>query len=50
MKPPRERTSFAGSRPEVGRTVFKSGGTSMEELAAAILVYEAGQDALHLMR
>jgi ornithine cyclodeaminase len=31
----------AGSRPEVCRTVFKSVGTSMEDLAAAILVHEA---------
>ncbi|NPC56909.1 bifunctional Delta(1)-pyrroline-2-carboxylate/Delta(1)-piperideine-2-carboxylate reductase [Caenimonas soli] len=31
-----------GSRPEGSRTVFKSVGTALEDLAAAILVYEAG--------
>ena len=36
------RGSAAGRAAAAGRTVFKSVGTALEDLAAAVLVYEAG--------
>ncbi len=39
------RGHSAGRTAADGRTVFKSEGTALEDLAAAVLAYEASRDA-----
>ena len=41
------RAQAPGRQSQQSRTVFKSVGTALEDLAAAILVYESARDSLH---